>query len=304
MTDRATEVEAEHRRRLAAIDRAVNLPALDLAGDHVLLTSHDGEAVAVVSPQHTEPDSYSGLWVETDVHRVQLRCSSDADPAGLADLLARAGAARGEPRQAHLLAASRDTLLSRPLSRAGYTPATVLALHRLGAPTADEPATAATIREATPDDVEVLVAAGVAVQAHDSMVGALPDRPLAADVFRPETESALRDHPGWAWVAERDGAVVGVCEMEPPESATWVTGSVSPPTDGSTTAYLGMLHVAPDQRGHGVGAGLVRAAHARAAEAGASQVVLHHAAANPLSVPFWGRAGYRPLLTGWVRHTR
>ena len=116
------------------------------------------------------------------------------------------------------------------------------------------------------------------------------------------TEFIVADQELGAWVAERDGIVVGVCEMEPPESAEWVTGSVTPPPDGSTTAYLGLLHVSPGERGLGIGAWLVRAAHARAAAAGAGQVVLHHAAVNPLSVPFWGRAGYRSLLTGWVRH--
>jgi len=289
-------------RRLAVIDPAVRLSPLDRSDDHELLTSEDGEAVAVVSPQHTDPDSYPGLWVDTDVHRVQVRCTGDADAAALTGMLSSAFTVLGEQRPAHLVSASRDMVLTRPLLRAGYAPTTVLALHRLPATPREAVPDAVHVRLATLEDLEVLVAAAVAVQAFDGRVGVLPERPRAADVFRQETASALREHPGWAWVAEQDGAVVGVCEMEPPESAGWVTGWVNPPADGSTTAYLGMLHVDPGARGRGTGAALVRAAHARALEAGAGQVVLHHAAVNPLSVPFWGRAGYRPLLTGWARH--
>ncbi len=120
-------------------------------------------------------------------------------------------------------------------------------------------------------------------------------------MFIPLVESALHDHPDWSWVAEREGSILGVCMMESPEEATWVTDWVTPPADGSTTAYLGLLHVCPGERGRGIGGHLVAAAHARAAQAGVSQVLLHHAVSNPLSVPFWGRAGYRPLVTGWVR---
>jgi hypothetical protein len=46
---------------------------------------------------------------------------------------------------------------------------------------------------------------------------------------------------------------------------------------------------------------VVAAAHLRATAAGAQVVALHHAASNPLSAPFWGRAGYRPLVTTWAR---
>jgi ribosomal protein S18 acetylase RimI-like enzyme len=305
VTDRAARVHTEHVRRLASLDPSVHLPDLDLSADHhEVLLAPDGEAVAVVEAQHTDPASTPGLWVDEDVHRVQVRCTAAAGPTALTELLARAATVLGGDRPAHLVVASRDLALPRPLLKAGYAPATVLALHRLEAPPLfadDATDDGVVVRSAVPDDVEAVVAASVAVQAHDSAVGVLPDRPGAAEVFWPSVETALRERPDWCWVAERAGLVVGVCEMEPPEVAEWVTGAVSPPPDGSTTAYLALLHVAAGERGKGVGAALVRTAHARAVEAGAGQVVLHHAATNPLSVPFWGRAGYRPLITGWAR---
>ena len=32
---------------------------------------------------------------------------------------------------------------------------------------------------------------------------------------------------------------------------------------------------------------------------GVNITLLHYAQLNPLSAPFWGRMGYRPLWTGW-----
>ena len=119
-------------------------------------------------------------------------------------------------------------------------------------------------------------------------------------MIRPGVEKALRERPGWTWVAEQDGAVVGVCQMEPPEDASWIAGEVASPS----TAYLADLYVDPASRGQQVGTRLVAAAHLRATAAGAHMVVLHHSATNPLSTPFWARAGYRPLVTGWARRVR
>jgi GNAT superfamily N-acetyltransferase len=68
---------------------------------------------------------------------------------------------------------------------------------------------------------------------------------------------------------------------------------------GGVTAYLQTMFVRPGVRGTGVGAALVRHAHAVLDARGVQTTLLHYAQVNPLSAPFWNRMGYRPLWTGW-----
>jgi predicted N-acetyltransferase YhbS len=67
-------------------------------------------------------------------------------------------------------------------------------------------------------------------------------------------------------------------------------------------AYLGLLSVAPAERGGGVGASLVALAQAEFDLAGVAATLLFYGTFNPLSVPFWSRLGWRPLWTGWSAH--
>ena len=157
------------------------------------------------------------------------------------------------------------------------------------------------VRPATPQDLESVVAAGVAVHVFDGLAGVLPERPDAGTVLREGAAESLAEHPGWCWVAVQDGHVVGVCEVKPPGAALWATSWVA---GDAPTAYLALMHVAARERGRGIGRALVAAAHQQVAASGATRVVLHHGATNPLSVPFWGRAGYRPLVSGWLRQPR
>jgi GNAT superfamily N-acetyltransferase len=68
---------------------------------------------------------------------------------------------------------------------------------------------------------------------------------------------------------------------------------------GGATAYLQTMFVRPGERGAGIGAALVRHAHAVLDARGVQTTLLHYAQLNPLSAPFWNRMGYRPLWTGW-----
>jgi GNAT superfamily N-acetyltransferase len=302
--DRATHLHSLHAARLRELDPSFSLPELDLGGDPEVLVASDGEAVALVEHQHTDPDSGQGLWTEEDVVRVQVRCSTDADPAALTDLLVRAHAAVPDRGPAHLVVAARDLLLLRPLLDAGYAPGSVLALHALAPsePPRDPTGSGAiVVREATEDDLEPVVAAGVAVQAFDRVAGVLPERPGAAAVMREAAVETLGATPGSWWVAERDDLVVGVCELRAPGAASWATSWVA---GDAPTSYLALMHVEARERGQGIGRALVSAAHDHASASGAARVILHHGATNPLSVPFWGRAGYRPLLGGWLRQAR
>ncbi|WP_051277382.1 GNAT family N-acetyltransferase [Marmoricola sp. URHB0036] len=301
MSDPVAQVHDAHVRRLAGIDPLVRVGSLDVTSEACVEWSADRQAVALVDVRETDPESEAGLWVEDRVVRLQVRAATDQAAAATHDLLERAHRIAGDACTTHVSVASRDTAMVRPLLRAGFAPNAVLAVHRLTRsdvqPLSPGEQHEVAVREARPDDLDAVVAADVAVQAYDARLGGLPERPDAERVIRPGVEKALRERPGWTWVAELDGAVVGVCQMEPPEDAQWVAGEVASPS----TAYLADLHVDPAARGRQVGSRLVAAAHLRATAAGAQVVLLHHAAANPLSTPFWARAGYRPLVTGWAR---
>ncbi len=304
MPEAAVKVHEAHVRRLATLDALVRVRDLDITSRATVEWSADRQSVAVVDVQETDPESEAGLWVADRIVRVQVRATTDVSASSCTDLLERCHRLGTGAGASHLTVASRDTAMVRPLLLAAFAPTVSLAVHHLSrydvAPptTAGEANSSTVVREAGPEDLDVAVAASVAVQAFDTRVGSLPERPNAAATFRPPMDKALHERPGWSWVAERDGQVVGFCMMEPPEDAQWVTRESTSPS----AAYLGMLHVDESTRGEGVGARLVAAAHLRASAAGAHVVLLHHSAANPLSGPFWGRAGYRPLLTGWVRH--
>ena len=69
--------------------------------------------------------------------------------------------------------------------------------------------------------------------------------------------------------------------------------------DPEQVAYLGVMSVQPGRRSGGIGSALAAQLHRAADEAGIKTTVLHYAAMNPLSGPFWHRCGYRPLWTTW-----
>jgi predicted N-acetyltransferase YhbS len=301
MSEAAARVHEAHQRRLAAIDPLVRVRDLDLTSGAAEEWSTDGQAVVLVDVRDTDPESEEGLWVDDRIVRLQVRAATDAAAAATGELLERAHRTGAGAGTTHVSVPSRDTAMIGPLIRSGFAPNAVLAVHEVSRadsrPVLGNGHDEVTVRQAALADLDAVVAANVAVQAFDAHIGSLPDRPEAERQFRPAVEKVLRERPGWNWVAECDGEVVGVCQMEPPDAAQWVASEVASPV----TAYLAELHVDPAARGQQVGSRLVAMAHLRAAAAGAHVVVLHHTAANPLSTPFWGRAGYRPLVTGWAR---
>jgi GNAT superfamily N-acetyltransferase len=99
----------------------------------------------------------------------------------------------------------------------------------------------------------------------------------------------------WTWVAEVDGRLAGMLTVTPPDLAGWV----APFSSAASPAYLGTTAVLPARRGAGVGAALVRHAHATLDLAGVELTLLHYNGLNPLSGPFWHRSGYRPLWIWW-----
>ena len=103
------------------------------------------------------------------------------------------------------------------------------------------------------------------------------------------------------WLAEWDGRVVGLIAAEPPPEAGWI----APAFAISPIAYIECLGVDPAARGRGVGTALLATAHHALDAVGVAGTVLHHAAPNPRSTPFYYRHGYRPAYTIWeVRPAR
>jgi GNAT superfamily N-acetyltransferase len=151
------------------------------------------------------------------------------------------------------------------------------------------------IREAGPDDLDVVTEFELGVIRYDALFGAAIIRPATEALVRAETQASLGVRPAWAWLAEQDGQPVGLVHVQPPGQSGWIAGMAR----GGVTAYLQTMFVRPGERGAGVGAALVRHAHAVLDGRGVETILLHYAQVNPLSAPFWNRMGYRPLWTGW-----
>jgi GNAT superfamily N-acetyltransferase len=198
---------------------------------------------------------------------------------------------------------SRDVTGVNALLRHGLQALTVIAVR--SGPAADladladladdAGSTGLVIREAGPADLNVVTGFEMGVIRYDALFGSAVVRPATEALVRAETQAALSVRPAWAWLAERDGRPVGLVHVQPPGPSGWIAGMAR----GGATAYLQTMFVQPGERGTGIGAALVRHAHAVLDARGAQTTLLHYAQMNPLSAPFWNRMGYRPLWTGW-----
>ncbi|MGW5053330.1 N-acetyltransferase family protein [Actinokineospora sp. NPDC004072] len=289
------DVITEHAARLAALDPLLVVPG-PLAEDGRI---EHGGAVCAASYQETPEGRSFRTWHAARRHVLDVRLAGD-DPVGdLGAVLDRwlAGLAPAEPGDLDCAAvvelASRDTAAVPALLRRGFAPVSVTAVRRAGTP---GPAPGAGVRLATPDDLPAMVALNLAVVEYDAQFGKV--------TLRPDTEEGLTNHFRYAlttpsaraWVAERDGAIVGLASIQLPPFTGWVEGycSLSP------AGYLETMSVVEGLRGAGIGSAL--AGHAFAALDAATPVsLLHHALPNPRSTPFWYRHGYRPLWTMWLR---
>jgi GNAT superfamily N-acetyltransferase len=193
---------------------------------------------------------------------------------------------------------ARDVSGVTTLLRHGLQPITVIAV-RPARSTAAGPRPAGdeslVIREAAPADLDVVTEFEMGVIRYDALFGAAILRPATEELVRAETQAALAVRPARAWLAERDGELVGLVHVQPPEQSRWIAGM----TRAGVTVYLQTMFVRPGDRGGGVGEALVRHLHAVLDARGVDTTLLHYAQLNPLSAPFWSRMGYRPLWTGW-----
>ncbi|NUP48744.1 MAG: GNAT family N-acetyltransferase [Catenulispora sp.] len=133
----------------------------------------------------------------------------------------------------------------------------------------------------------------------DAQFGVAALRRSTRDRIADQVTQTITGDEKWGWVAEREGRLVGLVVVQPPGYSDWAAKTVR----AAPAAYLTCGIVAAQERGGGVGTALVRRVHAELDAAGISATLLHYAACNPLSGPFWSRCGYRPLLTAWGRGT-
>ena len=271
-------------------------------------TGTNGRAagLAVCRHQHVPADTLNQTWGAASRFSLILRLREADTSAALDDLLGQwrdhlaglpeAGAA---DTAAMITWPARDVSGVNALLRRGMQALTVIAVRPAGRVAAaaphDDGDTGVVIREAGPADLDAVTELEMGVIRYDALFGAAIIRPATEALVRAETQAALAARPAWAWLAERDGQPVGLVHVQPPEQSGWITGM----TRGGVTVYLQTMFVRPGERGRGVGAALVRHAHAILDARGVQTTLLHYAQMNPLSVPFWNRMGYRPLWTGW-----
>ena len=151
------------------------------------------------------------------------------------------------------------------------------------------------IRRAGPADIDVVVRLGLEVNRYDAHFGNGGERPDTARALRREADEMLAGPQPWMWLAERDGAAIGLLAAQRPELAGWI----APLVGASPVAYLMLMFVAPGERAGGIGGEMVARLHADIRAAGVPVTLLHYEQVNPLSAPFWSQHGYRPLWITW-----
>ncbi|HEV2537189.1 MAG TPA: GNAT family N-acetyltransferase [Streptosporangiaceae bacterium] len=265
--------------------------------------------LAVCRHEHVPAGTLNQTWGMAGRFSLIVRLREADTGAALDDLLGQwrghlAGLpkARTDDTAAMIGWPARDVTGVNSLLRHGMQPLTVIAVRSgpaavaytaHGAGSGGPEGTA--IREAGPRDLDVVTELELGVIRYDAFFGAAIVRPATEALVRAETRAALAVCPAWAWLAERDGRPVGLVHVQPPGPSGWIAGMAR----GGATAYLQTMFVRPGERGTGIGAGLVRHAHAVLDARGVQTTLLHYAQMNPLSAPFWNRMGYRPLWTGW-----
>jgi GNAT superfamily N-acetyltransferase len=267
--------------------------------------------LAVCRHQQVPDDSLNQTWGA--VHRFVLTprvkgadTSLELDHllAQWRDHLTRVPAARHEDSAAIVTWPTRDITGIRALQRHGLQPISVIAARPRGRPPAATAATAATaastasgivIRQARPDDLDVVTELEMGVVRYDANFGGAVLRPATQELLRSDVRARLAGTPTWTWLAERGQRAVSLVAVQPPLDSIWIRSM----TAMANVAYLQTGFVVQPERGTGTGSHLVRHVHRYLDDNGIDLTLLHYAQVNPVSGPFWSRLGYRPLWTTW-----
>jgi GNAT superfamily N-acetyltransferase len=298
MDDGVSDVLAAHRARLRALDsvlaEAKALPA-PIDGD-VPLACPGGRAV--VRTTIVDLASFDACFTAARESRLVARVDGPKAMAELLDRWERLDGVRPGPDSTAVLTwPSRDTAMTRTLLKHGFAPQTVLAVRRSSVPAPAGSASAVVVRRLAAADLDAAAALWMQEDRWDEQFGSMAVRASTQGHIQRELESALDPEGLWCWVAERDGAIVGLVAVQPPQRAAWAVSASS----FSSGVYVTCGVVAEGSRGGGIGSALMRDVYASVDTAGIPVSLLHYAALNPLSGPFWSRCGYRPLTTVWAR---
>src|SRR5271166_6297197 len=306
-------VTAAVARRWQAIDPLLPAPSAPAAvcGAELSVTGPDGQPAAIgfCEHWHEDPGSMELTWGAASRFRLTAH-TAGRDVAGVLDeLLSRWQAhlasvpeAAADDTAAVVMWPSRDIDGPLPLLRHGLAPRAVIAARAAGRGTGTGRVSpqgrlrpGVRIRPAGPADIDAVVRLGMATIRFDAHFGTVIERPWSAEALRRDASALLAEPGAWTWLAEDDGHAVAMLYAEPPAAASWI----APMTGVSPVAYLELMYVEPDDRGQGVGPALAGQLHREADAAGVAVTLLHYEQVNPLSGPFWGRQGYRPLWTSW-----
>jgi GNAT superfamily N-acetyltransferase len=277
-------------------------------GARFIVTGAGGLPVAAGSCEHWHgaPDSLDLTWGAARRFQLTAHAGGPDVAAALDELLAQWRAhlasqpGADDPDSAAVISwPSRDIDGVATLLRRGFAPRGVVAActaRRQHA--ADRPGAAAadfSVRAARPADLDTVVRLGLAVIRFDAHFGGVVERPSTAAALRAEAAAMLALPAPWIWLAERDDVAIGLLMAEGPGATGWI----APMIGRTPVAYNMLTFVSAAERGAGVGAALTARFHAAAEAAGVPVTLLHYEQTNPLSAPFWGMQGYRPLWTSW-----
>ncbi|MEZ0112903.1 GNAT superfamily N-acetyltransferase [Catenulispora sp. EB89] len=303
--EQTPELLAAHQARRAAFDpllaRSEPLPP---PGKRDTALSCPG-GVALVRNVDSDPDTWGYTFFAAHESKLVPKVDGPGAFAELLDLWAEQDEFRPGPDSiATITWPSRDTEMSRALVERGFTPQAILAVRLAGQPIPGpsfpgNTGSGVVVRRAKPRDTEAVTRLWLEQLRWDAQFGYVAIRPSTPSGLAEQVAQAVGGEEKRAWIAERDGAAVGLIVVQPPENASWAAHLIRV----APAAYLNCGAVTAGERGGGVGSALVRHVHAELDAEGIGAVLLHYTATNPLSVPFWSRCGYRPLLTAWTRGT-
>jgi len=326
VTGIAASVNPHVRRRWRETDPLLPEPGVPPpgCGAEFVLAGPDGGPAAVATCEHWvgEPGSLDPSWgtprrfqLAAQIAGPRIGGTLDRLLAQWRDHLAGVPGTDGDDTAAVVTWPCRDIDGAAALVRRGLAPLAVVGARATGrhpggpaghAAAADGraggtgPAAALArqgvrIRRAEPADLDAVVRLGVEVIRFDAHFGNGGVRPDTMAALRGEAAAMLAGPQPWTWLAERDGAAIGLLAAQRPDLAGWIAPLVRP----APVAYLMLMFVQPGERAGGIGAELAARLHADAEAAGVPVVLLHYQTLNPLSAPFWSQQGYRPLWLTW-----